>query len=82
MKKITAKHIRQFEMAIKKWTLAGTGLAKDAQMTDLYRQDREALREVLTAIKFGDYQKGGQLACDLDTIVRDQIPCEIWKALP
>ena len=51
------------------------------EMKKMFTQDRRDLRKVLSSYKTGKWAKGGSLASNLDTAVREMIPDPIWDAL-
>lgn len=58
--------------------------AKKANWTEaahLFESDRETLREIKSLIEEGKLEYAHQIACTLDSIVRDEIPSNLWKKL-
>ena len=71
---ITAE-VDSFEKAIDAWK----DDTADAHMKKAYAADRKGLKNVLNLFKKGKLKEAYQVAWDLDTIVRDQIPDKVWK---
>lgn len=74
---ITKKMISDFEKSIKAWKPT----KETMDISHVYHNDRVDLREVLKAIKDGDYKTASEKAYHLDTVVRDQIPTEIYDRI-
>ena len=69
-----------FEMKIANWKADGVN-KKDKKMIEAYSKDRQDLQKVLGYIKKGKYSQAGAYAYNLDTIVREQIPTEIYNII-
>lgn len=78
MKKITPKQIRRFNDAIRNWFCPDS---EDSSLVRAYIKDRLDLLGVLDLIKMGNFRQAGESASDLDTIVRDQIPRDIYDII-
>lgn len=78
MKKITPKQIRRFNDAIRNWFCPDS---EDSSLVRAYIKDRLDLLGVLDLIKMGNFRQAGESARDLDTIVRDQIPRDIYDII-
>jgi len=77
-KKITKPMLKRFEKAINEWTWEDN---KNSKMQKVYKKDREDLQAVYDLIVDGDNETAGRVASYLDTIVRDQIPNDVWGLL-
>ena len=75
---ITKEQIEKFEIAIKNWKAIGDH-KKDKEMVALYKKDRKDLRRVVSLIKRGKFKQAGNMAWDLDSVVRDVIPIRVYN---
>jgi hypothetical protein len=75
-KKITAKMIAKFEKAIKAWKDDG-----DEEMAPTYVIDRCHLRSALDGLQTGNIKHAKDVISRLDTIVRDQVPTDLYDTL-
>lgn len=81
---ITDEQIKRFEQSIRKWSITRHGKLskKDPKMEAMYRRDRADLRKALQLIKQKKYADAAKVIYHFDTIVRDQVPVDIYNALP
>lgn len=66
--------------AAAKWG-ATAAKEKDAEMAAVYMQDQAALLIVAARIAKGEKKRARDKADMLDTIVREEIPHDVWKWL-
>lgn len=78
-KKITKSMLKHFELAIRSWECEDT--TGDVAMKKVYAEDRKQLKTILKLMIEGDYVTAKGYASYLDTIVRDQIPNDVWTIL-
>jgi hypothetical protein len=71
--KLTNKMMDKFKRSIIKWT----GL--NSAMKHVYAKDRKDLREVYNLLRQKEFEKAKEKAYWLDTIVRDQIPEDVYN---
>ena len=76
-KAFTKLELERFEKVIDAWKEEDRieGLAKS------YAIDRRDMKEILMAIKEGKYKKAAELTAELDTIVRDLIPTNLYDKI-
>ena len=77
------RDLERFQANIAKWQRAcereaGKG---DMEMAGQYEQDAKDLTDIYNAIAEGNYGLAGELAYELDTIVRDQIPVRLYNTI-
>ena len=72
------EQIEKFEIAIKNQKAIGDH-KKDKEMVALFKKDRTELREVVSLIKQGKDKQAGEMAWDLDSVVRDVIPIRVYN---
>jgi len=75
--KITKAMLNEFEKAIKAWDCPDS-LTSDKSMVNCYNKDRRDLMVVLNNLKKGNFQKAHDKLYWLDTIVRDQVPNDVY----
>ena len=76
------KHLKEFKENIKDWIWKGNKKDDDYQeMVEVHTKDRADLTDVYNELEDEDYKMAFQLAYNLDTVVRDNIPTEIWDLL-
>lgn len=78
MKRHTDKMVEDFKAAINKWRHCPND---DQEMIDCYKDDRGDLTLVLEMMKQGEYAQAWDRVADLDTIVRDQVPENVYDFL-
>jgi hypothetical protein len=79
MKKFTKEMLKRFDNKIKAWRNPDEGKNKDEiELDKAYTQDRKDLRHCLSLLRKGKYSDSFQAMWDLDTVVRDQIPCDVY----
>lgn len=69
--------VANFKKAIDAWECDDA----EPDMKKMYTKDRKDLRKVLTQFKNKKYVKAFNMACDLDTLVRDQIPDDVYELM-
>lgn len=74
------KAIEEFQAAIKRWYPDAREMSK-REVTKRYTQDRKDMKKVLGLVKKGKMHQAYELACSLDTIVREEIPNSIWTII-
>ena len=81
--KYEKRDLERFAAKIAAWAKDGKQWAAegDREMAQAYRQDVRDLQAVYRAIRRGDYPKAAELAYQLDTIVRDQIPVRLYNEI-
>ena len=77
MKKLTKIQLAKFEKAIKAWVCPDS-LTSDESMVNCYAKDRRDLTVVLNNLKKGNFKKAHDKLYWLDTIVRDQVPNDVY----
>lgn len=77
---ITKEQIKNFQEVIKRWEATGY-MKQDKEMVECYRKDRADLREVVSLLKRGKFEEAGSKICFLDTVVRDVVPDDIYRAV-
>ena len=77
------RDLERFAAKIAAWAKDGKQWAAegDKEMAQAYQRDVRDLQAVYRAIRRGDYAKASQLAYELDTIVRDQIPVRLYNEI-
>ena len=86
-KTIRYKHqkrdLERFAAKIAAWAKDGKQWAAegDEEMAQVHQRDVRDLQAVYRAILRGDYPKAAELAYQLDTIVRDQIPVRLYNEI-
>jgi heme oxygenase len=90
-KKITKEMLAEFAKGIKEWKLDNnttfqkmeleSDLKEEKKMRKAYAADRKDLRVVYGFIVDGEYEMAGKYADNLDTIVRELIPLDIWEII-
>jgi hypothetical protein len=75
--------ITDFKKAIAEWKKSGEEWGKkgDKEMLKVHEDDVEDLNFVLTLTEEGDYKNAEKRMYNLDTIVRDQVPTELYEFL-
>ena len=77
MKAITKKMMDDFKQSIKAWKHN----KQTMDIKDVYAKDRKDLMQVYKYIEKKEYDKAYDKAYWLDTVVRDQIPTDIYNFL-
>jgi hypothetical protein len=72
------KALTQFKHNIEHWRKMGLD-SNDPELRDMYAKDTEDLKTVYNAYKQGRYDVARKFTQRLDTIVRDQIPQDIYN---
>jgi hypothetical protein len=80
MKKFTKGMAKRFEAAIKAWDCDDT-IGDYVAMKKIYAEDRNQLKSILKLMIEGEFGIAKSYANHLDTIVRDQIPNNVWGLL-
>ena len=75
---LTSRDMNEFARAISDWTWTAD---EDREMIDQHKRDREDLKYVYDLIANKEYTYAARSANNLDTIVRDKIPLNIWNFL-
>ena len=75
---LTSRDMNEFARAISDWTWTHDN---DREMLTQHKRDREDLQYVYDLIVKKEYTYAAKSADNLDTIVRDQIPLNIWNFL-
>jgi len=81
---IKAIDIKQFQENIDKWVWTKQRYETQEEfneMVEVHRKDRSDLSEILDLVKEGKYKEAGTNAGNLDTIVRDEIPQNVWDII-
>lgn len=73
------KLIAEFKEAIKNWKSCNGD--DDKEMTKMYVSDRKDLRKILKLFKKEKYKEAYDMAWNLDTIVREQIPSSVYEII-
>jgi hypothetical protein len=55
------------------------GLETDSELAEVYKQDVLDLERILNAVKARQFRNAAMMAYDLDTAVRDEIPCRLYN---
>ncbi len=82
-KRTIACYLRRMDLAIGEWRLQGERAAKDGdkELARQYATDVEDLQGLRDAFAAGDLDEARRLADAMDTIVRDQIPLQVYHNL-
>lgn len=77
------KQLKPFRVAIKEWKFNPSKFPKDErdQMKECYADDRAVLRQFAAAYLRGDFGSAYRKAYNMDTILRDMIPQDIWNTI-
>ena len=75
---ITKEQIEKFEVTIRKWKAEGDD-KRDKEMVACYKKDRKDLRKVVSLIKQGKFKQAGDVAWNLDSVVRDVISIRVYN---
>ncbi len=77
------RDLERFAAKIAAWAEDGQQWAAegDKEMAESHKQDVRDLQAVYRAIRRGDYPEAAELAYQLDTIVRDQIPVRLYNEI-
>jgi hypothetical protein len=75
--------LNRMDLAIGQWRLQGERAAKngDAELAEQYAADVADLKAFRDAFAAEDFETAGRLADAMDTIVRDQIPLQVYHAV-
>ena len=79
--KITKTLLNKFEKAIKAWDCSVQAKKNDPEFAKMYMKDRRDLRKALNLLKKSKIKEAAEKIYWLDTIVRDQVPQEIYDLL-
>lgn len=81
--RITKHDLRRLELAIANWRIEGTRSRKegDAEMAKHYAMDVEDLEFFRDSIVRGELETARDSADRMDTLVRDQIPLQLYHKL-
>ena len=81
--KYEKRDLERFAAKIAAWAEDGKQWAAegDKEMAQAYQRDIRDLQAVYRAIRQGDYPEAAELAYQLDTIVRDQIPVRLYNEI-
>jgi hypothetical protein len=73
-------YLRRMDLAIAEWRLRGKRVANegDAELAEQYATDAADLTAFREAFAAEDFETAGRLADAMDTIVRDQIPLQVY----
>jgi hypothetical protein len=73
-------YLLRLDLAISEWQLRGKRAAKegDAELAEQYATDSTDLTAFREAFAAEDFETAGRLADAMDTIVRDQIPLQVY----
>jgi len=82
-KRTTAARLRRMDLAIRNWQLEGEKAARrgDADLAGTYARDAEDLQAIRDAYARGELDSARSMIDSLDTIVRDQIPMQLYYHL-
>jgi hypothetical protein len=80
-KKITKEMLDNFDNVIREWKWNKGDYGDPKSMKKVYASDRKNLNSFYTLIEKGDYCKAGRYASNLDTIIRDIIPDDIYDII-
>ena len=77
------RDLERFAAKIAAWAKGGKQWAAegDREMAQAHQRDIRDLQAVYRAIQCGDYPRAAELAYQLDTIVRDQIPVRLYNEI-
>ena len=77
--KTKATMIKEFQANIKDWVWNGDKKAVEYDETvEVHTKDQKDLRKILSLFKAGNQKEAGELAYNLDTVVRDVIPTDLY----
>jgi len=76
-------YLRRMDLAIGNWQLEGERAAKDgdAELAKQYATDVADLKAFRDAFAAGDFETAGRMADAMDTLVRDQIPLQVYHTV-
>ena len=82
-KRTIACYLRRMDLAIGEWRLQGDRAAKggDRELAKRYAKDVDDLKALREAFAAGDFDEARRLADAMDTIVRDEIPLQIYHTI-
>ncbi|HOD84529.1 MAG: hypothetical protein BWX88_05057 [Planctomycetes bacterium ADurb.Bin126] len=82
-KRMTAAHLRRLDLAIRNWELLGEQAAGrgDTELASTYAMDAADLKAIRDAYARGDLDSARSMIDSLDTLVRDQIPLQLYYHL-
>jgi hypothetical protein len=82
-KRTLRSYLRRMDLAIAEWQLRGKRVAKegDAELAEQYATDVADLMAFREAFAAEDFDTAGRLADAMDTIVRDQIPLQVYHTV-
>jgi len=77
------RDLERFTANITRWQGAGRQAEQDGDMdlARLYERDVADLRAVLALVRAGQWPQAARLCDRLDTLVRDQIPPRLYRAI-
>lgn len=75
-------HAKSVKEAAEHWLQDGkNGFKDDPHMLKAYREDYNQLVKLANLIESGKYKPAAKYAQSLDTILRDEIPHDVWDFL-
>ena len=82
-KRTMACYLRRMDLAIREWQLYGERAAAkgDTELAEQYATDISDLTALRDAFAAGDFDEARRLADAMDTIVRDQIPLQVYHTI-
>ncbi len=82
-KRMIASYLRRMDLAIGEWRLQGDRAAKDGdkELASQYATDVADLQTLRDAFAASDFDEARRLADAMDTIVRDQIPLQVYHTI-
>lgn len=69
------------DQAARNWLKGAYEDPDDKELLDLYKADAKELRAIAKLLRQGKEEKAAEKVMDLDTIVRDEIPSDVYDAL-
>jgi len=73
--------VRRMDLAIQNWKLEARNWKDDPEMNKQYISDIEELTALQNAIARGNFDGAQRLADAMDTLVRNQIPVQVYYNL-
>ncbi len=75
-----AAHARSIREVAKEWRESGLVKFKnDKDMIKVHKEDAADMRQVALFLRMGNVKEAFKLSCSLDTIIREEIPVDVWK---
>ena len=81
IKRINKEMLENFDKMIKEWKWNEGDYGDPKFMKKVYAADRRCLNTVYRCIVNGKYAAAGKYASNLDTIIREQIPNDIYDII-